>query len=315
MSANALLLWMSARREGSWQQFRTAVEELHIGDAGATSSDEDDPPDPIALPLYQTLRLNLQRLGHAEFFAGAGGAEWRVAPPSLAVTPAAGGWLGVLAGARSPNVLQRVHSARGVVRLTTLTMPACPDALVFVAGDDDALATLAERAGLFLQRDAPAALLACLPPIDDSAIRHPVAPPFGADWRIDRFSPEDLRWRSSCRDEAVAASWDLFRFSLRHQRYVLFCSRGTASRVPGQVGKFLALRRSRQRVIRYDAQTRLFEVAASCRPPFLVERALVLCSGSLPSYGRDNGESVLRYAEVPGNIATAAAALLRQELR
>ena len=29
MSADALLLWMSARRQGSWQQFRAAVEELH----------------------------------------------------------------------------------------------------------------------------------------------------------------------------------------------------------------------------------------------------------------------------------------------
>jgi hypothetical protein len=32
VNANRLLLWMSARRQGSWSQFRAAVEELHIPD-------------------------------------------------------------------------------------------------------------------------------------------------------------------------------------------------------------------------------------------------------------------------------------------
>ena len=30
MSANELLVWMSARSRGSWQQFRGAVEELQL---------------------------------------------------------------------------------------------------------------------------------------------------------------------------------------------------------------------------------------------------------------------------------------------
>src|SRR5258708_33608088 len=84
MSANALLLWMSARRQGSWQQFRTAVEELHLDESNDIEGEGDDAPDQFALPLYQTLRLNLQRIGHGEFFAGAGGADWRGTPPSPA---------------------------------------------------------------------------------------------------------------------------------------------------------------------------------------------------------------------------------------
>src|SRR5439155_19382895 len=128
MNANALLLWMSARREGSWQQFRAAVEELHFGDgATAGAEEDDDAPDQFALPLYQSLRLNLQRLGHAEFFAGAGAAEWRVAPPSLAVTKHARGWLGVFAGARSDKLLQRLHHATALPGLETLSFPSCPD--------------------------------------------------------------------------------------------------------------------------------------------------------------------------------------------
>jgi hypothetical protein len=38
VSADNLLLWMSARKEGSWHQFRGAVEELHI----AIGEEEDE---------------------------------------------------------------------------------------------------------------------------------------------------------------------------------------------------------------------------------------------------------------------------------
>lgn len=317
MSANALLLWMSARREGSWQQFRTAVEELHLGESNDLEGEGDDAPDQFALPLYQTLRFNLQRLGHAEFFAGAGGdADWRVTPPSLAVTHHPRGWLGIVAGARSPTLLRRLHAAAGTANLETLAFPAYPDQILVTAGDLGAVEAVAERAGLVLQVDAPAALLTSLPPIDDPCVRYPTQLPFGADWRIDRFSSDDLAWRSATLDDARAASGGLFRFALRHQRHVLFCTRGAAFRIPGQVGKYLVLRgRRRRQVLRYDGTKRSLAVPASCRPPFLVERALILCSGSPPVYEGGPRGGVIHYAEIPDDIAAIAAALLRQELR
>lgn len=315
MSANALLFWMSARRQGSWQQFRTAVEELHVGESNDLGGEDDDAPDQFALSLYQALRFNLQRLGHAEFFAGAGDADWRVTPPSLAVTQHAGGWLGILVGARSPTLLQRLHTAveSASANLETLALPAYPDQILVAAGNEGAVAAVAERAGLLLQCDAPSALLTSLPAVDDACVRHPDQLPFGAAWRIDRFSSENLAWQSATIDDAASASGGLFRFSLRHQRHMLFCVSGAAFRIPGQVGKYLVLRirRRRRQVLRYDVQKRTLSVPASCRPPFLIERALVLCSGSPPSY--EGG--ILQYTEIPENIAVIAAALLRQELR
>src|SRR5262245_47078972 len=132
MSANAILFWMSSRRQGSWQQFRTAVEELHVGESNDLGGEDDDTPDQFALSLYQTLRLNLQRLRHAEFFAGAGDADWRVTPPSLAVTQHARGWLGIFVGARSPNVLQRLRTAveSASANMETLAIPAYPDQIL-----------------------------------------------------------------------------------------------------------------------------------------------------------------------------------------
>src|SRR5439155_19004505 len=85
MSAEKLLLWMAARRAGTWQQFRGAVESLHLPlsiDDNPASEDFDDG----GLPDYQRLRLALERLGHAEFFANTCENGWRVAPPVLAIS-------------------------------------------------------------------------------------------------------------------------------------------------------------------------------------------------------------------------------------
>lgn len=319
MSANSLLLWMSARRHGSWAQFRAAVEELHLEADLEADGEGDDAPDQFALPLYQTLRFNLQRVGHAEFFAGAGeGAEWRVTPPSLAVTRHACGWLGVVAGARSVLLIDRLRSAAAShgAELRMAEFASYPDQILIAANTRDALTAVAEGARLLLQDDAPAALLASLPPVDDPRVRYQAELPFGSDWRIDRFSADDLVWRSATLDDARTSPAGLYRFALRHQRHVLFCCRGAVARVPAQVGKYLVLRQRRRQVLRYDAPNRALSMPASCRPPFLVERALLLCSGSPPSYessGLPGG--FLRYPEIPQDIAAIAGALLRQELR
>lgn len=315
MSANALLLWMSTRGQGSWQQFRAAVEEFRVNDGGLTGGDGEDTSDPYALPLYQELRLNLQRLGHAEFFTKTAGADWRVTPPSLAVIQRANGWLGIVAGARSPKLLQRVNAAVSPEQLQTLVLPASPDQILVTAKDEETLITIAGRVGLLIQSNAPAVLLTCLPPIDSPSVRHSFDLPFGTEWKIERFSEEDLRWRLATREDAVSTLGGLFRFALRHQRYVLLCSRGESFQVSSQVGKFIVLRRCRRRVIRYDVRTQRLSIPASCRPPFLIERALILCSGSLPLYQTVAGRSTLEYCQIPESIARTAAALLRQEPR
>ena len=63
MSANTVLLWMSARQEGSWQQYRAAFERLYAeeGEDDDAGAGEDN-----GLAPHQELRFNLTRLGHVE---------------------------------------------------------------------------------------------------------------------------------------------------------------------------------------------------------------------------------------------------------
>ena len=58
VKADELLLWMSARQKGSWQQFRVAVEEFHSADNDAESGGNITPTDEFR--LHQRLRLNLE---------------------------------------------------------------------------------------------------------------------------------------------------------------------------------------------------------------------------------------------------------------
>ena len=57
MTPNELLLWLSARKQGSWPQFRGAVERLDLANP-ADESEQD-----TSLPVHQRVRFNLERLG------------------------------------------------------------------------------------------------------------------------------------------------------------------------------------------------------------------------------------------------------------
>ena len=104
MKANELLFWLSARREGSWRQFRAAVEEIHAAENDIDGDGITSPDD--TFPLYQQLRLDLERLAHVEFFAKGCEEGWRVAPPTLAAHPVDGGVRAVLCGAAFTRIVR-----------------------------------------------------------------------------------------------------------------------------------------------------------------------------------------------------------------
>jgi hypothetical protein len=316
VSANDLLLWMSARGQGSWSQFRAAVEELHIAEQANTAAvEEEESSARVGLPLHQSLRLNLERLAHAEFFAGAGGDDWRITPPTLSVTQRGDKWRAVLTGARSDQLLQRLNSTGGPVAIETIPLEDSPDQIRLLAGDASAFLDIAERTGMLLQSDAPLSLLLSLPPVDHAAVRESAELPLGSDWKIEQFSTTTLRWKIATRDAALTTAAGLFRFSLAYRSHVLLCLRGATYKIPSQVGKYFVLRRRRKKILTYDVLNQRLSVPAGCRPPFLVERALVLCSGLLPCYeSRQSTVGLLHYSDIPETIARLSVALLRQNL-
>jgi hypothetical protein len=295
---NQLLLWMSARRSGSEQSLRAKVAEL----------------EPFGLRAgtgYRQAEWDLSRLGHAEFGAAAGGPGWRVAPPVLAAGDYEEPCRAVLCGARTPRMVEALaaHAAPGAVGVQAQRW--APDLVSVSARDPAELASLAAKAGFALQWNAATAiLLAATPP--RTACLDRIAMPIGG-WAVSRFSKTQLAWVDSSVGEASSVAGGLFRFRAERQptAYVLVERHEPYACDPaGAKYRILHRARRRNRPMSYDAASQELAVRATCRPPALVERALVVCSGGLPVFR----EGRIIYGRVDRGIAAAAAALLGQRL-
>jgi hypothetical protein len=311
VKANELLLWMSARREGSWQQFRAAVDELNSSENDSGLNGDSQTGD-NEFPLYQQLRLNLECAAHAEFFERDSKYVWRIAPPVLAAHPATDGFRAVLCGARSPALRERVLRVGHECGCETVIRGGVPEVIRLAASSINMLSDVAAQARVYFQPDASLAILSHIRPCNPPARRgEQSAFPIGEGWRIREFDPAALRWRASDRQRAASVRTGVLEFSLYDDwRYFLRWSGGTF-KLPRAVAIYSLLRRHRG-MLRYDEQIRAFSLPGACHPPRLLERALVLCSGFPPSF--DPATSRLTYSDVPWDIARFVAELLRQPL-
>jgi hypothetical protein len=311
MTPNELLLWLSARKQGSWPQFRGAVERLDL--ANATDESEQD----TSLPVHQRVRFNLERLGHVEFDAAECEDGWRVVPPALAVFQHDSGLTGILCGARTSNLMQRIERAANGVSFERVAHTDCPDVVRVHAAEVEKLTDLAQRERLDCQLDSPAALLSRLPSIDvvKGWRREPV-PASGKDWEVKQFMVKGkvMKWRTVTVQEANAPdAQGLFCFT-RFQTPQYFVREGRETiALPGAVGKYRVLSSRQRRVLRYDRRARCLSLPAILRPPLLTERGLILCSGFPPTLAFSNGRRMLTYRDIPDEVAGMTAEILRQD--
>jgi hypothetical protein len=120
-----------------------------------------------------------------------------------------------------------------------------------------------------------------------------------------------LLWRRIERTELGASKFGVFRFSIYFQpdRHFL-CWKNAFFEMPRGAAIYALLHRYRRDVVHYNGTSAVFVVPAACRPPVVLERALVLCSGLRPQYS----DSRLFYSDVPLEIARLATELLQQRL-
>lgn len=313
MSLDHLLLWISAKGQGSWSQFRGAVEELCVEQDAESSGvvDDADRSDAIGsdLPLYQRNRFALQRLGHVEFFSNEAEHGWRVVPPVVALLPSNSGE-GILCGARFSDLFESLDRVDDVDIIRT-DAPGMPQRIE-IRGTSHAVSLAASRLGLLVQANAATAILSAVPFVRDPAAWIRTTIPETQGWTVHRFSSSRLGWTESTRTDATKMRTGFFRFVMKYQRfyYLRWCD--YTYRVPVEVGKFVVMRKTRD-LVAYDAATRTLSVPVSCRPPLLIERALILCAGLLPAF--DAPSRRLKYTCIPPIVARLTAQLLCQEVR
>ncbi|MET3395793.1 hypothetical protein ABIC33_006470 [Variovorax sp. 1140] len=292
---NELLLWMSARRSGTVQDFRAKAAQLGAVQSGRAA--------------WRTTQWNFEKLAHAEFGPAADAGSWCIAPPVLAAgQPELSGRVrAVLCGARTPRLVDRLLGSGGGVSLNVRAQAGMPDLIEASASNLAELKQFATQAGVRLQSNASLAVLCCATP-PKSVLLQPASLPVGG-WAVSAFSKFALEWQASTPREAREARSGLFRFRSDYETVHIIAKDGRAWTCDPAAAKYRILR-PRNRVLAYTASDCTLTVRATCRPPLLVERALVLCSGLLPEY-RDGA---LFYRQVDRAVAQAAAVLLGQRL-
>jgi hypothetical protein len=312
MTANELLLWLSARKKGSWSQFRGAVEALDL------AADDDGSAEDGRLALQQRVQQNLARLGHAEFDTAECENGWRIVPPVLALTTSGSESIGILCGARTSKLLEKLEQAAAGLIFERMPQSGCPDVIRIRAPRPEMLSKLADRAGVLCQADAPTALLSRLPHADNlRSLPRERIPASGKDWYAERFIIEKrmMKWQEiSVRDANAPGAQGLFRFT-RFQVPHYFLREGIETvKLPGSMGKYYLLWRRGRRVLTYSRDEKTLSVRALFQPPLLAERALILCSGFLPLSSKPRGLPRLTYRDIPEDAAGLAAEILKQDL-
>jgi hypothetical protein len=311
MIANVLLTWLSAKGSGTWTRYRAALEELLESEASDDKNESLDPePSSGGFPLYHQLRQNFERLGHAEFFRPNFPNGWRIAPPTLVSLSDESRAVGIFCGARTDELISDVSAFSSELRVESTKQSNCPDRIQVIAEDQEALKQLAESTGLYFQQNTPLMILAAIPPVDHSQVRRSVELPFGSDWDVSRFSATTLGWKTVTVQNVRKSTFGLFRFNTPFQPQYYLRLRAGSYRISVQVGKYIVLNKARRRVLAYDGNNKALQLPVSCRPPLLVDRALILCSGLAPTLEAGS----LNYQNINKDIAMIASALLRQEI-
>jgi hypothetical protein len=303
MGPDELLLWLSARHEGSWGQFRSAAEEILSGADGTLANGH--------AASYQEMRFALEQLGHVEFEGRDGEGGWRVAPPVLAVSRQQENFVGIMCGGRSSQLMARVRSAGGA-GCEILRSELHPSVVRISAHELAPLSEVAADAGLGFQPDTPVRILSCAARVEHLPGSRSTQLPFGSDFEVARFvvGRTGCRWVASSDAEAAHGADGLYRF-IRFQIPEHYLKRGgRVLRVDGQTAKYFLLAQRRRQVLRYDRLSRTLSVPGICRPPLLIDRALALCTGCPAAY--EPGKRMLTYTGIGEDIAGFAASLLSQ---
>jgi len=286
---NELLLWMSALGSGSEAAFRRRVAELLPARRAGPSG-------------YNRAVWSLGSLAHCEFGEAAGGG-WRVAPSVIAAGDPAGPVSAVLCGARGAPLVAGLAAVIGG-GMTVTAQRDGPDAIILAASEAGALGRVSRETGIPIQWNAPLAILSAFAPPPPASFVETTVPRGG--WIVERFSHSKIAWLPSSVDEAGRALRGLFRFRSDYEVRHVYRQGDVTRDVSPAMAKYWVLGR-RQRAMRLDLSRGQMSFPLAARPPGLIDRALVVASGTLPvlSDGR------LTYSGITAPIAAATAAALR----
>jgi hypothetical protein len=255
---------------GSWGKFESLLEALS--------------PEP---QYARQVANQYAALGHLdlELHQGSGAIRsWCVPPPTINI---AGSDRAFLAGFRSRKLIEKIGERAEIAgaRITIEDFKNGPSS-VFIDGLSvdrlrDAMNGIQDPHGRQVTvNEAPALSIAtaciALGGIEESLL--PVS--IGHVRNLQKFEPARARWG----DVQEVQGCGCYRWNDGFQAYAFVSQDGRAHTGCYQITKLLAARAEGLRLHAYDAKAGTFHCSLGCEPPGLLSRALVACSGILPTF-------------------------------
>lgn len=309
-SGDALLYAASAALDMSWDAFKRAVDSVCTPD-GRFASD-------MRLVRAEAASVG-DALAHWDVVADGGDRRVVVAPPVLARLPWPGLPRSALCGSRSPDTLTEIRdAARGLsgvdVRSTTQRHPYAAARIEIEASTPALLDLLADRLGIEYRDQPPAWSLVQACP----SVREYLA---ALEW-LER---PDLNWDRRDFDTARLAfvPGDPAADGLRLSSYAhpggwewreWLWDGARSADADRDWGRYVLLMDAGVQVLQYEPVAGTVTVPLQVPLPKMLARALVLCSGSAPSYGAGQGLGTRVHAGVPQPIAEVALAKVGQDV-
>lgn len=232
--------------------------------------------------------------------------SWCVTPPTLAFASERRAFL---SGFRSASLLASLRAAASAAggRMVEERRAGRP-AFAWIEGLDataaiEAFADIRDPHGRMVGvvADAgPALARACL---SLGGLRDALSPAsVGRPRNLQRFDPRTAKWS----EVESASAPGAYRWNEGTQSYAFVDEVGAAHCGPHNVIKLLAARAVGIRLQAYDKENRTFSSTLGCEPPGLLARALVACSGNLPTISG----GIISYGHVSPDVATCVLAAL-----
>lgn len=327
--SDQLLYVVSAKKEMSWKSFKETFDYLYTLQVTFTDEERDE----IKSKRLPTVRA-LGSLGHCDFEFSENGNKVYAAPPVLVRLPCAGFPQAILAGARSPQTIQKLSQAcQSIGHHINLEVTEQPGELVLVprrvtvqAEDVGELEAIAKFLGIdFMETPSAWSLLHFAASLDDylATLQWSNSPEL--TWKRQTFDPISLQFHPSpSMGEGLGVRVSDIRLSQyshpsrNTQKHYLW-KEGRCTEIDRDWGRYVVLKALQRNVLVYDQRRFTMAVPVGAKLPRLLERALTLCSGyvarfvdRLPFSPEIRGFNLFR--AIPPQIAEMTAAKLGQTL-
>ncbi len=321
--SDQILYVVSAKKEMSWASFKEAFDYLYTFQAASI----DEERDGIKFKRFQTARA-LASLGHCEFDFKENGDKVYATPSVLVRLPCAGFPQAILAGARSPQTIQKLSDAcKSIGNHVNLELTEQPGQLVLIprrvavqvedVGELEAIANFLRIP--FMETPSAWSLLHFAASLDDylATLQWSDKPELKT-WKRKTFNPSFLQFRSF-QEADTDIRLSQYSHPSRNTQIHYLWKEGRCTEIDRDWGRYVVLKALQQNVLVYDQRRFIMAVPVGAKLPRLLERALTLCSGyvttfveSLPLNPEIRGFNL--FQAIPPQIAEVTAAKLGQAL-